>query len=562
MKLVELRIKNFRSIGGDQTRIQFNNSDIIFLIGQNDVGKSSVLDAYEYFVTAKQKGEKTDFFMYDESEPICFEGDFIVEPADEDDKGFKKEPDWIDKWVQKDSRLITVKKECTKAGTEFVKSTKNTEGVWIEGGFGGFDTIFSKHAPQPVKINAIETSESLEKKVNDIIEKEITKKLSTTHKTEYEAATKALQTLQDIATSAEIVDGYNTNINESFKKVFPQLKLKISVKDPENIDVPKAIKSSHSIDVVKDGVERKELFSQHGHGVIRQALFNFVAFLKTVSESKRKEYLILFEEPELFLHPKSERLLREQLYSLVSSSPFQMMCATHSGQMIDISKPHSSLVRIVKNLDETVVTHQVGHDLFQSDEMKNFVQMINRFNPHVCETFYATNVLIVEGDTESIVCREYLAEFFPSEDIFVLNAGSKNNIPFFQNILNHFGIDYGVIHDSDTRLIYQDRDNGITKNKKSGEPKANSAWAINDSIQAEIDNATTNIAMRWVSIFDFESENGYRVDLDKGKPLSAYDFYQANKANELPIFKKINDFLKKQNGATKTLIDAIVEPST
>jgi len=41
---------------------------------------------------------------------------------------------------------------------------------------------------------------------------------------------------------------------------------------------------------------------------------------------------------------------------------------------------------------------------------KERVQMINRFNPNVCETFYSNKVLLVEGDTEAIVYRDLLKD--------------------------------------------------------------------------------------------------------------------------------------------------------
>ena len=135
----------------------------------------------------------------------------------------------------------------------------------------------------------------------------------------------------------------------------------------------------------------------------------------------------------MFLHPKTAFNLRKSLYELAKDSQFQILCATHSPLMIDISKPHASLIRIIKNIDENTEAYQVSDNVFQGDsEKKQLVQMINRFNPHICEAFYADKVLLVEGDTETIVYRELLSKFHPSEDIFVLNTGSKNNIPFFQ----------------------------------------------------------------------------------------------------------------------------------
>lgn len=107
--------------------------------------------------------------------------------------------------------------------------------------------------------------------------------------------------------------------------------------------------------------------------------------------------------------------------------------------MIDISQPHSSLIRVIKNADEETQTYQVGETLFGRDEeAKKWVQMVNRFNPHICEAFYADKVLLVEGDTETIVYRDLLTRFFPDEEIFVLNTGSKMNIPFFRKFSQLF----------------------------------------------------------------------------------------------------------------------------
>lgn len=547
MKLTELRICNFRGLGGTDNTINFENSNVIFLIGQNNVGKSSFLHAYEFFVNPKQKATASDFFQYNTENIIEIEADFLRDNEDENNPDFSQEPYWIEKWVQTDTGQITIKKVWSEADKTFTKFTKQQDGNFVKNGFGGMDSLFTKYAPTPIAINAIETVESLEKKVNAIIEKEHLKKLQTEYKNEYDTAVGAICAIQDKITSSAAIQTYNTNINASFKKVFPSLSLKISIKDEgQGIDVIKAFKTNHSIDVQKDGVPRKETFDQHGHGVIRQALFNFFAFLKGETVGVKKEYVLLFEEPELFLHPKSTRLLREELYNLAENSPFQILCCTHCPQMIDISKPHCSLVRVCKNVSETTVSHQVGHSIFHDKINKDFVQMINRFNPNVCETFYASKVCVVEGDTEAVVCRTILQATHPTADIFVLNTGSKNNIPFFQRILTHFSIAHVIIHDSDTRYAYEDQDRTTVRKKKDGKPRANSAWTLNSRIWAEIEAAKVKgvAASRLVSVYDFESENGYEMDIDMGKPLSAYNFAMSNMTNDdLPIRKFIDQIV-------------------
>jgi len=241
------------------------------------------------------------------------------------------------------------------------------------------------------------------------------------------------------------------------------------------------------------------------------------------------------------------------------------LCATHSPQMIDISKPHSSLVRITKNADETTETHQVGDNIFMNEINKDFVQMINRFNPNVCETFYSNNVIIVEGDTEAVIFRELMKINHLESDYFVLNSGSKNNIPFFQRILNHFKIPYVVIHDSDTRYRYKNKKRTAHKTNQDGTPSRNSAWSINNNIWEEIKNgnAAGNDVKRVVSVYDFESQSGYIYDDNLGKPLSAYKFAIANSgdANNYAVstLKLIinNEFSKEWN---QDHIDEVIEP--
>ncbi len=530
MKLSKLTIKNFRGINGEKNTIMFDNSNIIFLIGKNNVSKSTFLHAYNFFINPKQIATLQDFFNYDEKNIIEILGEFTIDKNDDENTDFNKEPDWINKWS--DNGKVKIKKVWDTAGSKFNKFTYcPTQKEYIKNGFGGIDSLFSKYAPTPIFINAIETEDSFEKKVNDIIDKEFLKQINKLFEEDFKNAVNAINTLQNKITETEDINLYNNRINKNFQKIFPELSLKITQKKEENIDIIKAFKTNHSIGVEKEGINRKETFEQHGHGIIRQALFNFLAFLKNESESTKKEYLILFEEPELFLHPKSIQLLRTELYNLAENSPFQILCATHSPQMIDISKPHSSLVRIIKDKEtEETTTYQVGHSIFQSEENKDFVQMINRFNPNVCETFYSDNIVLVEGDTEALIFREILKTKYPPYDIFVLNTGSKNNIPFFQKILSHFRIKQTIIHDSDTRFIYDyDRvkEKFIRRKNKDKSDKQNSAWKINETIWEEVlnsNNIELNLSRRLVFIHNFEDSNNYKYDKEKGKPLSAYEF--------------------------------------
>lgn len=274
-------------------------------------------------------------------------------------------------------------------------------------------------------------------------------------------------------------------------------------------------------------------------------MFNFLGLVKETFDkggdvTDRKAFLILFEEPEIYLHPKSIFLLRDALYDLCADSPFQLLCASHSPMLIELSRPHTSLVRFQLNAEYELSVHQAGDDLFaHDDDIKQQVQMNNRFNPHLCEVFFADSVVLVEGDTEAIVLRELLAELDSGSEVFVLNTGSKNNIPFYQEVLTHFAIKQHVIHDTDCRYLIDEK--GSVVLNKDGTPRSNSAWTLNENIWQLIEKAnatTTGLARRYCHVEDFESAHGYSYDSDKGKPLSAFEFAQSMERDDsMPIYK-------------------------
>ena len=518
MKLQRLIIKNFRGLKGENNIIDFSNSNIIFLIGMNNVGKSSFLRAYEFFVGSKQAAAEADFYDYNTAMPIEIEGVFLKELDDDKDedlkgKGRSAEPDWVNRWVD-ENNLVRVKKIWRTVGEHGEKYTFSPkENEFVKDGFGGLPQLFQKYSPTPIRISAMETEDTLEDKVNKLIQEEMLKKLREEYPDDFNTLLSGVKDLQKKILASDLVESYNADINEEFRKVFVDLTLKIDPKNDEFIKLEDAFKKNHSVNIKKDGADRSEVFTQHGHGVIRQALYNFLSFLKRDRASARKDYIILFEEPELFLHPEISFRLRKSLYDLAENSPFQILCATHSPLMVDLSKPHSSLVRVTKNEDESTETHQVGDDIFRNTaDKRRRIQMINRFNPHVCESFYARKAIIVEGDTEAIVFRDMINRFYSEQEVYVLNAGSKNNIPFFQEIFTAFHIEHYVIHDSDTRV----NENG----------HANSAWTLNGSIWEKIESANlerAGLARRYVHIQNFEHAHG--IDLTgKDKPLQAYNF--------------------------------------
>ena len=192
----------------------------------------------------------------------------------------------------------------------------------------------------------------------------------------------------------------------------------------------------------------------------------------------------------------------------------------------------------VKDAEENTRTYQVGEDVFGRDEdRKQQVQMINRFNPYICEAFYANRVILVEGDTEAIVYRDLLSRFFPKEEVFVLNTGSKNNFPFFQEILTAFHIKHCAIHDVDTELLENTHHN--------------SAWTLNQTIWNKIEEANRiepGLARRYVHNANFENAHKYNLLAGKDKPLQAYKFAKTITSidDDVDCLRWLKDYLGEQ----------------
>ncbi|MBT2285174.1 AAA family ATPase [Paenibacillus polymyxa] len=163
MKLAELIIENFRGIGSEGVRVKIDN--IIVLIGKNNVGKTTVLSAYEAFASGSALQLK-DFFNEDiENKPIVT-GIFV--DVSEEDRIAKK-------WVHNDSELGY--ENCIKA--QYRWSAPNESGVkysfdpekgdYEKGGLGGFDSILSSKIPTPLKISPLDKPQDLEKKILEIL---------------------------------------------------------------------------------------------------------------------------------------------------------------------------------------------------------------------------------------------------------------------------------------------------------------------------------------------------------------------------------------------------------
>jgi putative ATP-dependent endonuclease of the OLD family len=204
-----------------------------------------------------------------------------------------------------------------------------------------------------------------------------------------------------------------------------------------------------------------------GHGLQRTLIITLLQLLADVQSRPppnlevglQRSIILLIEEPELYLHPQMERLMRDVLYRLVAQAGTQVACCTHSPVFLDIAVRYRSIVRIFKNPQGDAETHQVTQELFpglphQADKQR--LQTVARFHPTVNELFFAKSVVLLE-EASAIAAFERGADLMGlfqrhhrvRREVALIDCNGKKNIPAFQRVLNAFNIPYRVLHDAD-----------------------------------------------------------------------------------------------------------------
>ena len=474
MKIISFGVNNFRAISGgiENNTIEFNNSNTIFLLGQNNVGKSSFLKAYDFFYKNSTPTAE-DIYRINPENSIEFELVLQLDDYDFQKDSIKNKQEGLKKWLNEDNLLKIRKVFKPKGGKKIdFEVTENLtwdyeNNEWEKKNYGGIglDSVFQAALPTPIFIKAMPTESEVETIINGILKQKAESNLKDKERQELKDAQEKILELQNKLYNPESINSYKDEVNRHFQELFPNTKIELSEKDKAKW-TENSIGKSFSIHFEHNKIDGEKdesiptTYDRVGHGAVRSAIFSLL-LMKDIAEEferveNRKNYIVLFEEPELFLHPKLMKQLRSLIYKVSESeTPYQILCASHSPQMIDITKEKSSLVRMVKT-EEGTKLFQINDEFLKTSkeiqtkqELKQEMNEVLRFNPFICESFYSDEVILIEGPTEEIILRGYLNEVNPLKDIFIVNCGTVNNIPFFQKIFSKFNIKYHVICDSD-----------------------------------------------------------------------------------------------------------------
>lgn len=498
MKLIELQIKNLGCI--DENGITIKIDDIVVLIGPNNVGKTTSIRAYEMFANSGTILKIDDFYQNNENNPVEIAGVF-GEITNEDKQQIGE------KWIYKNNDkqdVIKYKWRWEKSGVKGEKySWCDKEGKWEKDGMGGWDSKIASCIPVPLKINPFDDSIQLENKIVELLTSAVKENV----KNYQSKVAKLLDQVNDLANEvkkqiAEELNKTTSRLQKNLNEVFPEHNVDIAPQ-ADKIEVDKILATGTHLNVAGNDGKYYPLANQ-GSGLQRAFLWSAIEALADTGKMKsgrstiesEKPKMLLVEEPESFLHPPAVRLAREALYKIAELDNWQVMITTHSPIFIDVSKPHTTIIRVEKNEGATKIFSTEKAQF--SDKERERLQMIRNCHPTINEFFFANKVILVEGDTEQVTFSQV-----KEERVTIINCRGKANIPMFEKILNHFGVEYIAVHDLDT-----------PKSKRDGKFIKNSMWTINEKIIEEANKGLNGKVI--VNIPDFERQFfGYLQSGDK-----------------------------------------------
>lgn len=533
MKLAELIIENFRGVGPNGVRIKIDN--IVVLIGKNNVGKTTILSAYEAFASTGAALKLKDFHNEDIKNKPKITGIFVD----------VTEGELSTKWIHNDEVLGYI--NCIKAQYQWSAPDEKGEkyafnpatGQYEKGGLGGFDSILTSKIPTPLKISPLDDPLELEKKILEILTEAIKK----SNKKDNSKVEQLLSSIKQLAEDVqkEIAEDLTTScamVSEEMMKVFPEATV-IHIEPQASKIEPEKLIGGGSFIRLGSSEQHLAPLSNHGTGLQRTFLWSA---LKMLAETGRHQVqrkpvgagtqkILLLEEPEAFLHPSAIRSAMESLYAIAEHQDWQIMISSHSPIFIDLTKDHTSIIRIEKknSADYAINTFSTDEVKFSDDDKEN-LKMLNYCNPYFNEFFFSSNNLLVEGETEVTVVKSLMQTGKIEKDcIHVINCLGKANIVTVSKILNHFKVNYSILHDSDSPKVQRD-----------GKYIVNSMWTINQKINNEVEAGRRkglNIKT-FISVPNFEGEY-FKGRTGSSKPFGAWRVFTSERDDVIDKFVQL-----------------------
>ncbi len=518
MKLASIDVENFKGL----QRVAFSPGSFSCLVGENNAGKSSVLQAIVYLLSRPPQLPASQF--YDVREPIRFIGHFTGVDNRHLARLAAEHREKMDAYVRDGHLTLIVEYRAEqKADIRLLKAVpvedrlkdeaidaalKGKKGAALRATVGevfpefasnlpadanlteakdylraeiaklpkdafvlepaplptGIPTSISALLPEPIYIPAVKnlnddlkTSQSTSfGRLLGLLLEDMTPDLASVE----ESLSRLNEILNRTTLDGIVVDNRHqkvrsleSDLERLLIESFPRVKIELEIPPPEL----KAILSSAQI-YIDDGARGS--IDQKGDGIKRCLTFALLrAYVQKLStravenaneEVAQRPLLFLFEEPELYLHPKSQRTLFATLARIAKD--YQVAVTTHSplffapgvtAVFARVSKRH-----VVPKPESIVSVVDFG-----LDENKAETFRLARFE-NAEAGFFSSRIVLFEGESDDA----YLAkvgvalspEFdFAGRNIGMVRVGGKGNFARYRSFFDAFGIEVKVVADLD-----------------------------------------------------------------------------------------------------------------
>jgi len=497
MKIKTITIHNFRSI---KHQI-FDLLDYSLLVGTNDSGKSNIIDSLRVFYGDLRFNEKDDwpkFNNVDDSES-WIEIKFLL--TDDEFDNLKEE------YQQEDnSEKFFVVRKYLKHPTKIQPGSSNVygyeKGEISDSFFYGWKNVAKGKLGDILYIPAISqivdytklTGPTYLRNILDFICKKIIssgESFNNLNKT-FDEFTKNFK--QETTKEGLSLEGFEKDINDDIKD--RKVKIGFSIRSLDVTDITKNLIEPY----IKDEVlgDRQQPIESFGEGLQRRLVYTLIKLSTKYKEKKsvkdKKEFfsnflLLLFEEPEAFLHSSQQGILNQSLKDLSCEESQQALISTHSVHFVSRNIDNlPSILKLYKQNGETqvfqITDSELKNILIANKELKSILnQPIEAkdldleairyslwLDPDRCCAFFVNFVLICEGASEKVLI-DYLIKNkeinLIDKEVYILNALGKENIHRYMNLFKELGIKHSVLYDVDNNQGKQEKINQFLENNNN-----------------------------------------------------------------------------------------------
>jgi hypothetical protein len=245
-----------------------------------------------------------------------------------------------------------------------------------------------------------------------------------------------------------------------------------------------------------------------------------VAGMERLLASNLRHFVLLIEEPELYLSPHAQRHLYGLLRALAQAGN-QILYSTHAPVFLSVDKLEE--LALVRH------TPSGGTSLFQPQPLAEaeMFRALSEFDSNRAELFLARCAVLVEGRTEKLtfpLVFDALGVDPDKEGILVFECGGKGNMPLFARICNACSVPYVVVHDRDA---------------PRGVRPVESERVVNRAIREVAGSRRTVVLTP-----DFETVSGLKASNRGRKPQKAWQRYRGNGEVPEPLRVAVEKVLK------------------